>query len=450
MKTTKSLFLFALFSLLIALFIACGDGSGGGGGGEPPTSISYTGKKGSDTYTLTITKNAARAAYQPVTDDDYTLTLSSSGVTYTSDGTIMVDGQTFTLIPLNETGSATVTVSGSSITEISGEGFDWNNDITFNTPGILDQSTEAYQGDIIMIGAKIDTSFGFKIYGTGTAIIEWGNGKTTNYTLPPSADSAEFIYPYFSYGPFDPDQRYTITINNLSGDILGLYCSKMGLTGLELNAVSEFEQLECSENNLKTLDISGLKKFYYLTCDYNELEELNIAGVPNLTRLDCESNKLKSLDLDDCRYLEYLNCAGNEIEELDASGLQKLSELSCAGNKLSSLSVTGCVSLSLLGCQKNQLSILNASGLEALEELWCFENEIADLSISGCSSILKTIKCEYNQLGREALTRLLNELPPRTGLSGNLNCFGNPGTGDGWGDLVKAIAEPKLWSVMPF
>jgi len=55
MKTTKCFFLFALFFLFFSLFVSCGDGAGSGDSGEPPTSISYTGKKAAIPTPATVT-----------------------------------------------------------------------------------------------------------------------------------------------------------------------------------------------------------------------------------------------------------------------------------------------------------------------------------------------------------------------------------------------------------
>ena len=325
MKPAKSPFLFAFFFLLFSLFVSCGDGAGGSG--EPATSISYTGKKGSDIYTLTITKNAARAAYQPVTDDDYTLTLSSSGETFTSDGTvIVVDGQTFTLIPFNETGSATVTVSGSSITEISGEGFDWNNDITFNTPGILDQSMEIYGGDIVLKGVRGQSII--QIAGTGEIIADTGGGNFKFHTLlgEDQFDAYAFDWPTWETG----------TVSISEGNVTALNCNGIGITELIFNDASNLTWLVCNDNNLKSLDVTeNVPNLEHLECNSNELESLDVSGLEDLVYLSCLFNKLESLDLSNCESLEVVLCEHNELTSIKITDNNSLHSIVCRDNELS-------------------------------------------------------------------------------------------------------------------
>ena len=116
-----------LFSLTI---IGCGGGAGGGA--TAPRFVTYTGTNGGTTYRLEITENTARA-YTPVAGDSYELTASgkeSSGkvVSYT--------GGVFVLKPSNSEITFTVTVSGSSLTSISGT-ITWDTGSTGSGPGDL-------------------------------------------------------------------------------------------------------------------------------------------------------------------------------------------------------------------------------------------------------------------------------------------------------------------------
>ena len=117
MKNMVKLFgVIALVAVIGFTMAACGDGGGGGGGGgvsqpSKPTSAKY---KSTDTdgntYVLEITKAGSRAAYQPQSGDNYTLTITlvSDGETEVNKGTVTVAENVLTL---SGGTSLTVTIS---------------------------------------------------------------------------------------------------------------------------------------------------------------------------------------------------------------------------------------------------------------------------------------------------------------------------------------------------
>jgi len=95
-----------------------------------PLTETYTTVKGTKTYELTITqsaananaKSAARAAFIPAAGDTYVLKIAENGVTQISSGTVKAySNNKFTLVSsINVTVSFEVTISGSSINNITG------------------------------------------------------------------------------------------------------------------------------------------------------------------------------------------------------------------------------------------------------------------------------------------------------------------------------------------
>ncbi|EEK17747.1 leucine Rich Repeat protein, partial [Porphyromonas uenonis 60-3] len=135
-----------------------------------------------------------------------------------------------------------------------------------------------------------------------------------------------------------------------------------------------------------------------------------------LAELDCSSNQLTSLGVSDCTALTELNCWGNKLTSLDVSGCTALTTLSCFTNQLTSLDVSGCTSLTSLRCECNQLTSLNASGCTALTTLECSYNQLTSLDVSK-NTALTQLYCYGNQINGENMTRLVNSLPDRKGMS---------------------------------
>jgi len=116
MKNNARLVWIIALIAIIALMAACpADDS------EPQT-VTYSGKDNDSIYTLKITEGARYAAQD---GDSYVLTVTTSGTTKTSSGTVTVAGATLTLTPSGSTTTFTITVDASGIIEMSGT-------ITFN------------------------------------------------------------------------------------------------------------------------------------------------------------------------------------------------------------------------------------------------------------------------------------------------------------------------------
>jgi len=124
-----------LGAMLIFGFIGCDNGTTPGGGG--PQKAIFSGGTGSNAYTLEITENTNRAAYAPVTGDNFKLILVISNKYITGTVDVTNNGETFTLNPSNGS-PITVTVSGNGIVNITGgTGVQWNDGSVFTAPGSL-------------------------------------------------------------------------------------------------------------------------------------------------------------------------------------------------------------------------------------------------------------------------------------------------------------------------
>ena len=121
--------------------------------------VTYSGTDGSTTYTLTITKytlasdeSADRAVYAPQQGDTYIL--SASGGEKSAGIVASVNGTNITLEPSNASGTLVVTVSGTSMTALSGT-ITWDNGGgAFTGPGSLGSGGEG--GDYIYGQSYLD------------------------------------------------------------------------------------------------------------------------------------------------------------------------------------------------------------------------------------------------------------------------------------------------------
>ena len=153
-----------------------------------------------------------------------------------------------------------------------------------------------------------------------------------------------------------------------------------------------------------------------LDCSCNQLTSLDLSGYTALTELDCSNNKLTSLNVSDCTTLTTLDCRSNQLTSLNVSDCTALTELNCYNNQLTSLNVSGCTALTTLNCFYNQLTNLNVSGCTALTKLDCSYNQLTSLNVSGCTALTK-LNCYVNQINGKDMTRLVNSLPDRKGMS---------------------------------
>ena len=311
--------------------------------------------------------------------------------------------------------------------------------------------------------------------GSGSASINWGDGKSDTYTLSATVNKT------CSHNYTNSTSRtITITGNNMTY----LSCDNIQATGLNVSGNTALENLSCSTNLLKTLSVSGFSKLVSLQCQSNQLTSLtltgcsslevlycysnqltslSLSGLTKLRTLYCHSNQLASLSASGCTALENLYCYSNKLASLSVSGLTKLTILQCQSNQLGSLTLTGCSSLVTLSCYNNKLTSLSVSGFTKLTTLTCYSNQLTSLSASGCTSLgtlycysnkltslsvgglaLANLDCKNNSLSAATLNSLFNSLPIiPSGTSGKLYIAGNSGTNS----CNVATAINKRWTV---
>ena len=177
--------------------------------------------------------------------------------------------------------------------------------------------------------------------------------------------------------------------------------------------VTEFN---CIFSNLTSLDVSKSAALEVLFCSENQLASLDVSKNTALTDLDCSWNQLTSLDVSKNTALTDLSCGWNQLTSLDVSKNIALTELGCDGNQLTSLNVSRNRALITLSCGGNQLTSLDVSKNTALEGLYCSENQLTSLNISGCAR-LEDLFCFSNCINGKAMTKLVNSLPNRKGMS---------------------------------
>jgi len=124
-KTIKLIGVIAMVAVIGFSMAACGGNSDPGDKGPGYVStpiaqaVTYRGTTtGGSIYTLVITENTAR--YVAQSGDSYVLTITVSGTTKTSSGTVTTAGNTLTLTPSGSTTTFTVTISESGITNMTG------------------------------------------------------------------------------------------------------------------------------------------------------------------------------------------------------------------------------------------------------------------------------------------------------------------------------------------
>ena len=267
------------------------------------------------------------------------------------------------------------------------------------------------------------------------------------------------------------------------------------LTNLDVSGCTSLTELDCFSNQLNSLNVSGCTALTWLYCSYNQLNSLNASGCIALTELDCSDSPLTSLNLSNCKSLKVFTWNKKELTSLDVSGCTALTTLSCFGNQLTSLNVLSCTALTTLSCFGNQLTSLNVLSCTALTELYCGNNQLTNLDVSkntaltelycgnnqltnldvskntaltrlSCSSnqlssldvskntALTELYCAGNQINGEDMTKLVNSLPDRKGMSsGTLGVvkYSSEKKDQNWCSFADvSTASEKNWSVQKY
>ena len=191
-------------------------------------------------------------------------------------------------------------------------------------------------------------------------------------------------------------KKLDVTGNSLLED---LDCYNCALTELYVYDCPVLNYVDCRENQLSELATYACPQLMYLLCNENQLTELELRYNSELLVLWCRNNLLTSLDLSHCSDDFYtLDCRENQIAgTLDVSRFAELFQLACSYNEISELTLGTHPKLQDIMCQSNQLTSLDVNDLPALETLYCSNNQLTSLNVSACPS-LEILYAHMNKL----------------------------------------------------
>lgn len=188
----------------------------------------------------------------------------------------------------------------------------------------------------------------------------------------------------------------SIDVNGLS-QLQQLKCSKNNISTLVVNGLTQLTHLDCSYNMLTSLDLIGLTNLTHLNYGSNQLSNLNMTGLVNITQLNCSRNNISTLNVVNMPNLTTLNCSQNLLTTLNLSGLNLITKLHCANNQLTSLDVGSMLNLVELTCDSNFITSLQLDALGSLAYLSCTANALTSLNVAPLLE-LTTLRCSLNQL----------------------------------------------------
>ena len=220
----------------------------------------------------------------------------------------------------------------------------------------------------------------FRLFGSGMATVDWGDGSDRTTLELSSGDGWGGGGTRFSK-IFAGSGRHTITITG--NDIIGFTIG----TG--------------SSRTVRFSDGRWGSEHYY-------------TGGELLTSLDVRRNpKLMTLTV-----------RGTQLTSLDVSNNTALTDLILRNNRLTSLNVSGNTALTRLDVINNQLTSLNASGNRTLTRIYARNNQLTSLNVSS-NTALRYLGVQNNQFTNAAFNALFESLPATSGM---ISINGNPGT----------------------
>ena len=129
---------------------------------------------------------------------------------------------------------------------------------------------------------------GLGLRGTGTAVINWGDG-TPKETITLSISGTSHYHTYNDSTP------HSITI--IGGNVTFLHCGENQLTALDVSKNPELKELICFFNHLTALDVSKNTALTELYCYGNQLTALDVSKNTALIYLSILSNKFDAAAL---------------------------------------------------------------------------------------------------------------------------------------------------------
>ena len=173
-----------------------------------------------------------------------------------------------------------------------------------------DKGWEVFVGNYMTMTLQPYSGVYISATGSGTMVIDWGDGSTENYSL--------LQYSWNSYYHY-----YSATLPctvMIVGHITGLNVNNLFLTSLDVSKNTMLKELHCIYNQLTSLDVNKNTNLENLYCSYNQLTSLYLTENNQLSYLDCSNNRLTSLDLSNNTKLVSLECSYNQlsVEALNA------------------------------------------------------------------------------------------------------------------------------------
>ena len=254
------------------------------------------------------------------------------------------------------------------------------------------------EGYIMTMTTKYSNVY-IAMYGTGSVIIDWGDGTPKEmYEFTASLYSINLYINHYYSKPIE----HTIKI-------IGKNIEKLFV------------------DNITTLDVSNNPKLKLLNCYFCQFTTLDVSNNPELTSLSCSFSQLTTLDVSNNTELTSLFLKSNQLTSLDVSKNINLTYLNCTNNRLTNLDVSKNTELSILACEYNELTSLNMNGNAKLNLLYCMGNQLSATAL--------------NDLFESLHSNILENSPWEKGIS----MFDNPG----WDDCNVKIAKDKGWSLYP-
>lgn len=299
---------------------------------------------------------------------------------------------------------------------------DWLIEQEYGKDGVLTPSEIAGVTDIEVVFRNIKSLKGIEHF-TALTSLNCSDNQLTELDVSKNISLTKLYCWSIQLTSLDMSKNTSLTILNCSSnkltkldvskntELTSLDCSDNELTKLDVSNNTELTNLSCNHNRLTALDISKSTSLTTLNCEHNQLTELDVSENTALTKLTCYQNKLIALDVSNSTILIELSCASNKLTALDVSKNTVLTSLYCNQNQLTELDVSKNTALTSLFCFQNQLTELDVSKNSALTGLYCFQNKLTSLNVSKDNTALVNISCYNNQLSKEKMDALVENLP---------------------------------------
>lgn len=309
--------------------------------------------------------------------------------------------------------------------------------------------------------------------GSGSALIDWGDGTDkSNYALSSSDSDCTHVY--------SSSALRTITLTGTA--ITYMDCSDNKLTSLNVTKNSSLTTLHCYSNSFTSLSVEGLTNLTYLDCRVDNLNTdaldglfgslnstvtsgvtkyLHILGNPglNFCKIDVATRKGWTLDYKPAimtmvtakssvkfsvrgRGFVLINWGDGmrtSYQVKDSSGSIEFIH-SYSSSTPHTITLTSDSFINLV-CENNQLTALDVTGNSSLTTLRCQDNLLKSLNVNGLIN-LTTLDCRNNSLSDVELNRLFGSLSSPM-VTKSIYIIGNPGTTN----CDTTIATKKGWTV---